>query len=167
MPWARLTALIEPVYPKADNCRKPYSLEQDVLIGPDMKPFLFAGIFLTSLTAAHAAPLLLQPGTLLEELRTGAVTISDDKFTTTKGHATTLKLIKTVKGDAESGGGSTQYFEVSGEDQVRFCEDATAADYISVQDYAYAGVVVAAFQKRTNTEGRDYVIRCGDFSYSK
>jgi len=130
-----------------------------------MKNLLITGVLFSTSCVAVAASLELQPGTLLEELRTGVVTISDDKISTDQGETAKLKLMKTVTPRDDDSGPARRYFEVVGDDKLLFCEDATAAHYIEVGDYGdYAGVVITAFQKRTNAENRNYVARCGEFS---
>lgn len=132
-----------------------------------MKGAIFAGLITIATLSSHAvasppASLVFEPVSLLEELRTGVITISDEKLTTELGTETKLKLIKTVEMEYET---LRLDYEVVGTDAIRLCDDGSEASYLSIALYD-GSTVLEAYQIRSNPENNnEYVSHCADYRY--
>lgn len=130
-----------------------------------MKVAFFSTLFLNailSISVVTAESLTLNPGSLLEELRTGTVTIKKDQLYTDQGEKVELKLMKQNEGEY---GTKNWYYEVL-EDNVHFCGDGSKADYLGVMDNE-GSIVILAYQDRVNLETKKkYVTECGDYFYT-
>lgn len=111
---------------------------------------------------ANADTLRLLPENFIEEVLTGPITINDKSLATDDGRSIELRLLK-KRPQPHS---RTQYFyEIVGEDNILLCNDRTPANYIQVTAIYYEEFDVFAHQKRTNTNGKDYIAVCGEYAY--
>lgn len=102
----------------------------------------------------------IQPYSMLEYLRTGALTVHENELSTEHGEAAKLELLFEKEDEYSD---SVRYYKVIN-DGILVCYDATPADYISVRASSIS-TIVTGYKNQKNDSGTAYVEHCGDLLY--
>lgn len=115
--------------------------------------------------ATHAFEVKGEPDSLFEELRTGAITITDTTLTSEKDVAQ-LKKIKTVKRNYDT----SIYFAVI-KDPILLCSGGTPASHLVVSGIDDSegsnNFRLAVYGEVKNDAGNVFVEECGGYSYNR